>query len=113
MGGADNTSFTVRNLVQATQQQTVSPNDSVIVWKSNGFAIYTLPSAASQPGRVVNFIKDPGGSGSIQIFPASGDTADGTTQSWNCGGGNPAFITIVSDGVTGWWTITSANVTRI
>jgi hypothetical protein len=113
MSGADNASYTIRHLTQATQQQTVSPNDSVILWESNGFAIYTLPLAAQFPGRMLSFIQVNGASGSIQIFAAGANTADGTTLSWNVGGAQAGRMTIVSDGVNGWWSTNSVNVTRV
>lgn len=113
MSGADDTSYTLRRLVQATQQQVVSSSDSIILWESNGFAIYTLPLAAQWPGRILSFVQVNGASGSIQIFAGGANTADGTTLSWNVGGAQAGRMTIVSDGVNGWWSTSTANVTRV
>jgi hypothetical protein len=113
MSGADNTSLTVKSL-GFPHDQLVDPSDSIIVWLSGNFASYTLPKASAWPGRMLAFIQDNGGVGVIQIFPASGDTADGTTQSWQAGDtGVKGRITIVSDGVSGWWSTSTVNVSRV
>jgi len=114
MSGTDNTSHTVRRPSNLVQQQGVSPNDSVLIWLSGGFAIYTLPKASTVPGRIVHFIVDNGGAGSCQVFAPAGDTADGSpsTLSWNATGFT-GRLTVVSDGVNGWWSISGVGVSRV
>lgn len=115
MSGSDNTSYTVRTQTGGVQQQSVHPSDSVIIWLSGGFAIYTLPPAAEFPGRVIEFIQHNDGAGSIQVFAPEGDTADGEahTVSWDAGGNPKGRLGLVSDGVNGWWSIYSVSVSRI
>lgn len=113
MSGQDNVSYTVRTLVGQAQQQTLRDTDRYIIWRSGGFAIYTLPRAADFPGRQISFIVHDQSAGAITVFPATGDTGNGevATLSWDITGFT-GRLDLISDGVNGWWSTASIGVTR-
>jgi len=103
MSGLDNTSFTVRTTAATTD--TITNNDSVVIYTATSAKTVTLPDPASQglPGR--RYVVINAGAGAITLTPVSPDTIDGAaTKAVTATTGRADFIT---DG-TNWFTISAS-----
>jgi len=106
MSGLDNTSFTVRTTAATTD--TITNNDSVVIYTATTAKTVTLPDPATQglPGRRYALIN--AAAGAITITPVSPDTLDGSaTKTLAATTGRCELIT---DG-TNWFTISSVGLT--
>jgi hypothetical protein len=106
MSGFDNTSYTTRTSAATTD--TVTANDSVVLYTSSATKTITLPPVATtQPGRIYQFICT--NTGVATLDGNASETINGaTTFAMVAGtvGGSTGRAGIVSDG-TQWFTIYS------
>lgn len=104
MSGFDNTSFTVRTVTGTTD--TLTANDSVVLYTSTSAKTVTLPNAAAiQPGRKYTVVNT--AAGAITLGPSTGNLDGASTKTVAATTGRAE---VVSDG-TNWFTTGSVGLT--